>query len=401
MTDTRQAIDFDHHTVDFADNHNEILAEMRSKCPVAWTDNYGGFWVVTDYDDVNRIAQDDDHFSSQRSPVEGSQGAILIPPDDLVGSLPALPVESDPPLTNDIRRVLMPYFSPAAAKEREPRMQMYVDELIDAVIGTGEIDFVEQLGGPAPLRYTYELMGLPVTPWKPYDRGSEETYSTKDDMLQTIMGLPDVIADRRANPRNDMVSLLVQSQMLGKPTSDEITIGILTSLISGGSDTSTALFANSVAWLAQHPDHRKMLIDDPQLVGFAVEEFLRYFPSNLLLGRTALADVEVGGQTIKRGERLLMSWAAANRDPEVFEHPDDVILDRPNNRHTTFGVGVHRCLGMHHARMEARVLLSTVFRRLPDYEILWDEVHRYRDLSASDGYICMPARFTPGPKVLS
>jgi cytochrome P450 len=400
MGTDRPVIEFDHHSKEFAERHDEILGELRQTCPVAWTDNYGGFWLVSDYEDVTRVAQDDANFSSGRDTVPGSNGAILIPPDDLVGSLPALPVESDPPLTNDIRRVLMPYFSPAAAVAARPRFQVYVDECIDAVVETGAIDLVQNLGGPAPLRYTYELMGLPVQPWQPYDRGNEDTHGTKEDMIRTIMTLPDEIAARRTEPRDDMISLLVQSQMLGQPTTDDIIIGILTSLISGGSDTSTALFANAMGWLDEHPDHRQMLLDDPSLVPTAVEEFLRYFPSNLLLGRTVLHDVEVGGQQLKRGERLLMAWAAANRDPNRFEEPDEVRLDRPNNRHTTFGIGVHRCLGMHHARMEAQVLLETALRRLRDLKVDWAGVLRYQDLSASDGYVRMPATFTAGPKVL-
>jgi cytochrome P450 len=273
-----------------------------------------------------------------------------------------------------------------------------VDDLLDAVIETGRIDFVADVGAPAPTKFTFDLMGLPMVAAARSAADMAAGYGGGGDMMATLETLPAAVAERREQPRDDMITLLTQSTILGQPASDDIIIGILTSLVFGGSHTSTALLTNSLGWLDQHPEHKQLLVDDPGLVPKAVEEFLRYFPPNLLLGRTVLAGVEVGGQTLSRGERLLMAWASANRDPAWFDDPDDVDFERPNNRHTSFGIGAHRCLGIHHARMEAQIMQAGVLERMPDYRIDWTGVQRYGDVSASDGFLTMPATFTPGTR---
>jgi cytochrome P450 len=389
----RVVVDFDHHSADFTARHHEILRELRSQAPVAWTDTYGGFWIVTGYAEVQQIATDDQRFSSDRNILPEANGGILIPPVREPGSTPSLPVESDPPLTSDIRRSLMPYFSPGAAKEREPLMRAIIDECLDPVMGTGRIDFVSQFVGPAPLRFTFDLMGLARPTWSAKPDGGG--YETRDEMNEILGTLPAAVADRRSNPRDDLITLATRSTFLGEAATDDLIVGILTSLVIGGSDTSTALMANSLGWLEQHPDKKQYLIDHPDQTPIAIEEFLRYFPPNLLLGRTVLEDVVVGGQLLRRGERVLMAWAAANRDPAEFNVPDEIDLTRSHNRQLSFGVGVHRCLGAHHARMEARLMLEAVLERMPDYVIDWPNVERYADISASDGYVSMPATFTP------
>jgi len=393
LIDDRLVVDFDHHSPEFTARHHEILRDLRTRAPMAWTENYGGFWIATGYAEVQQIATDDRRFSSDRNVLPEANGGILIPPVREPGSIPSLPVESDPPLTSDIRRALMPYFSPGAAKSREHLMHSIIDECLDPVLPTGRIDLVSQFAGPAPLRFTFDLMGLARPKWAAKPKGGG--YESRDEMNTVLATLPEAIADRRNNPRDDMITLATQSTFLGKPATDETIVGILTSLVVGGSDTSTSLMANALGWLEQHPGQRQRLIDGPGLIPGAIEEFLRYFPPNLLLGRTILEEVEVGGQLLRRGERVLMAWAAANRDPSQFDEPDEIDFTRGNNRHTTFGVGMHRCLGLHHARMEATLMLTAALERMPDYTIDWSEVKRYEDLSASDGYVNMPATFTP------
>jgi cytochrome P450 len=389
----RVEVDFDHHSPEFTARHHEILKDLREKSPLAWTDNYGGFWIATGYAEVQQIATDDKSFSSDRNVLPEANGGILIPPVREPGSTPSLPVESDPPLTSDIRRALMPYFSPGAAKEREPLMHAIIDECLNPVMSAGQIDLVSQFVGPAPLRFTFDLMGLARPSWRAKPGGGG--YETRDEMNEVLATLPAAVAERRQNPRDDMITLATRSTFLGEPATDDLIVGILTSLVIGGSDTSTALMANSFGWLDQHPDQRRRLVDHPELIPGAIEEFLRYFPPNLLLGRTVIEDVEVGGHLLRRGERVLMAWAAANRDPSQFEDPEGIDFERGNNRHATFGIGLHRCLGLHHARMEARLMLAAVLERMPDYVIDWPNVERYEDLSASDGYVSMPATFAP------
>jgi cytochrome P450 len=184
----------------------------------------------------------------------------------------------------------------------------------------------------------------------------------------------------------------------GAKLSDETVIGMCNLIIAGGNDTTTSLLSNAFKYLSEHPDQKQWLIDDPSRIPYACEEFLRFYTPTQALARTVTTDVEIGGQHLKRGDRVLLSFASANRDPEVFDRPDEIVLDRWPNKHQAFGLGLHRCLGSNLTRVEFTVVLEEVLRRMPDFVVDGDASHPYETIGIVNGWMDMPATFTPGPR---
>jgi cytochrome P450 len=396
-------IDFDHHSPEYAKRWREISDQNLSRCPVAHTSAHGGFWVLSDHRTVGDAARDDATFSSFHDvtgDVNNYEG-IVIPPSPIL----QVPIELDPPESTGFRKILNPLFSPARSRAYEPVIRSITTACLDRICEAGEGDLVLDLGGPVPTLLTMQMLGLPLEHGAKFaDAVHKITYMTPSsegygDVLQSFFGLVaelvESIPERRANPGDDLISQLVLAEIDGEPLTDEQITSVCTLVIAGGVDTTTSLFAEALVWLDQHPDQRQRLIDEPELLPTATEEFLRYFTPQQLLARTATRDVEVGGQIIREGERVMLSWAAANRDPAVFEAPDEVRLDRTPNRHTTFGLGLHRCLGSNLARIEFGVMLSELLRRMPDFRIDHDRAEPYPSIGVVNGWISLPSRFTP------
>jgi cytochrome P450 len=203
----------------------------------------------------------------------------------------------------------------------------------------------------------------------------------------------------RENPRPGLINELIEARIDGEPLPDMEIFGNLGLLIGGGFDTTTALTAHSLEWLAHNPEARQNLSDDrDELLDGATEEFLRYYTPAPGDGRTINEDVEIEGIQFKEGDRLWLSWAMANRDPEVFEDPNEIILDRHANRHYSFGLGVHRCIGSNVARTVFKRMLLAVLDRMPDYKCDPDEAVHYESIGVIQGMRHLPATFTPGPR---
>jgi cytochrome P450 len=207
------------------------------------------------------------------------------------------------------------------------------------------------------------------------------------------------VVERRAEPRNDLISVLATAEVAGEQLPVERILEICNLLLAGGTDTTTGMLANIMIWLARHPEQRAWLAADPARVGPAIEEFLRYFTPTQALARTVTKDVEIGGQQLHRGDRVLLSFAAANFDPEVFEDPDEVKLDRFPNRHQAFGLGIHRCLGSNLARMDIDVMLTEILRRLPDFAVDETGCVGYETIGVVNGWHRVPISFTAGGPV--
>jgi cytochrome P450 len=399
--------DFDHHSPEYAKNAADIYKDMRDKCPVGWTEKYGGFWVVSRYEDVAKVSHDDATFSSRHDipPAGTAFSGITIPS----GPTRSTPIEMDPPEFFKYRRMLNRRFAPEAIEALKPKMVEFTDYCIDRHIESGTIDLVLDLASPVPAMMTLEFMGVPVDEWEKYAEpmhamiytppNSPEHEKVRQGLGSLHRKIAATIADRKARPRDDFISYLTQSQIEGRPISEEQLLEILNLVVAGGVDTTTSLIANSLEYLDRHPDLRQKLLDDPDLMLSAMEEFLRYFTPVQALARTATKDVELGGQEVKKGERILMCWAGANHDPEAFEHPEEVILDRFPNRHTAFGLGIHRCIGSNFARAEFLIVLERVLRRMTDYRIIRNAIVKYETIGVVNGYVKMPATFTPGRRV--
>jgi len=394
---------FDHHSPEYAENSTAINADLRAHCPVAHSDAHGGFWVVTRYEDVVRVAKDDETFASGHTVNGVSPLGVTIPP----APLPHIPIEMDPPDYLPYRKLLNPLFSPAVSEGWRPRITHWVDVCIDEVIETGSIDLVGDLANPVPALFTCEFLGLPIEQWREYADVMHAIIYTPPAEQEEIVkrylalmgGVFAIIADHRAHPRDDVISTLIDARIDGKPLPDETIASIIDLIIAGGFDTTTAVAANALIYLADHPDQRRLLIEDPSRIPQACEEFLRCFTPQQALARTVTKPVALGGAELRPGERVLMSWASANHDETVFAKPDEVILDRFPNRHTTFGIGIHRCLGSHIARSELVSMVSRVLDRLPDYTVDHSTAARYPSIGIVNGWITAPATFTPGRRV--
>jgi len=396
-------IDFDHLSARYAADPLGVYREMRSRCPVAWTDAHDGFWVTSTYADVFTASRDDDTFSSKK----GRHGdldytGIVIPSEP---GLHLLPIEVDPPELRPYRRAMNPAFNPRAVAALVPEFERLAAWCIDQVIESGEIDLVEDLASPVPAMATLRLVGLPVRDWERYARafhgmvayahGTPQYAAAVELVIGISATLRSEIAERRLRPRDDLLSKLTQVEVEGRRLTDDEVTAILITTLGGGIDTTTALIANALVYLNDHPDHRARLARDDSFMTSFCEEMLRYYSPVQGFARTVTRDTGLGGCTLRRGDRVFLSWAAANHDPAVFDRPEEIIPDRFPNRHTSFGVGAHRCIGSTLARAEFGVVVRQVLQRLPDYA-LGDGAVRYSNIGTANGWHRLPARFTPG-----
>lgn len=364
-----EQIEFDHHAPDYARRNAEVFRELHGKCPVAHSSTYGGFWVLSRYEDVFEVARDDDTFSSARQ--------VIIPAND-VDRL--IPLEADPPDLFRFRGVLLPFFSPKAIERLEPFMAETIDRCLDELLAAGGGDFVEQLANPVPSMTTMKMLGLPPEDWRTfadplhrssYSRpGTAENLAAIEDIAGFTSRIEAEIDARRAESRDDMISKLLDSEYEGVRTTRREVIDLVRMVIFGGMDTVMASISNMLLHLGRDLERRRQLIDDPGLIPTAIEEFLRYDTPVQGFARTVTRDCTVAGQQLAKDETVFMLWAAANRDPAMFDWPDELVLDRKPNRHMAFGIGAHRCLGSTMARSELRLTLERVLERLPAYRLI-------------------------------
>ncbi|SHN15874.1 cytochrome P450 [Cryptosporangium aurantiacum] len=389
-------VDFDHHSLTFRDHPHEALAELRSRGPVLHSSAHDGFWVLTDYASVFEAAKDDARFSSAES--------VGIPASGM--PFPILPIESDPPQTQQLRAITMTPFSPGTVKSLQPDMREIATELIDAFIERGECDLVQELTTPLPARLMLRMLGFDESTWRSWvervhlvihDRAHDlDAAMTAAGSLLTELGT-EMERRREAAPTSDLYARIVHGSVDGVPLDDvQITMyGFL--MMLGGMDTTSGLTSNSLLQLCVQPNLRQRLIDDRSLLPAATEEFLRHDTPTLGLARTVTEDATMAGQSLKAGERALLMWAGANRDPAVFENPDEIDFDRENKRHLAFGVGKHRCLGSNLAREMFKVMIDEILTRLPDFRLAGEPV-RFSDAGEVHALRHLPVIFTPGPR---
>lgn len=409
MTD-RPTVHVDHHDPAFhADRHRQ-WAELRERCPVAWNPNHGGFWMVAGYDDVARVSRDSEVFSSSFEPgaADGIDylGIAGVPRSRGIPRSGIAEVEG--PEHVALRRAMNPFLLPAAVAEQERLVRDAARWFLDERIESGSIDLVDDYASPIPAVLTMAIIGLPLDDWPAYAELFHATIARKpsDPEHQAAMArVPDMLAQlgeeaakRRAEPRDDLLTALVELEVDGRPLDDGAITSVLWNLVGGGLDTTASLTSLSLLHLAEHPDQRRRLVDEPDLIVAATEEFLRYFSVNESLSRTVSTDTELGGVPMAAGDRVLLSWSSANRDADHFVDPDTVVLDRTPNPHLAFGVGAHRCIGMHVARSSFRIMVREVLERIPDYEVS-EPVQHYAGNPTLNGLVHLPVSFSPGERV--
>jgi cytochrome P450 len=397
----------DHHSREYVTQARDMHQELRETCPVGWSDAYGGFWVVSRHSDAVAVLRDPATYQSQKELRDGVWlGGDAIPSSQRP---PLLPLEMDPPLATKYRQLVMPWLTRTVVESHATRIRAYADELIDRVIEKGRIDPVSDLGSPLSAMVVALLLGLdpddaeriawPFRAYQAIDRTSPDFSRVIEEMGWLAGLLRQTCERRRIQPGDDAISRLVTAQVDGQPVPIDDCVGILQTVIGGGVDTTTAALAHSLLYLSQHPDERATLIADPSLIPHACEELLRAFPPVRQVARRVGRSAELAGQQLTGGECVMISVLSANYDDSVFARPDEVDLDRRPNPHVTFGVGGHRCAGSHVARFMLAVMIEQVLARMPDYQILVEEAERYAESGEVDGWIRVPAVFTPATRL--
>lgn len=365
------ATDFDHTGTEWVADPYPILDDLRERCPVAHTDRYGGGWLPTRHDDVAAIAYDTERFSS-RSVVMGNNR----PPHDLAPVGIAPPISSDPPFHHGARRLLLPAFAPQAIARLEPGTRAYCEDLLDAVEGHDVVDAAREFAQHIPVRVIADMLGFPREDaglHRGFVHDVLESVNLPLDQrfarMQGLFGyLSEQINDHVAHPRDDLTTYLIDAEMDGRKLDPFHIAGTMALLLLAGIDTTWSAIGASIWHLAGHPADRERLVAEPALLPTAMEEFLRAY-APVTMARLVKDDMEWNGCPMKADDWVLLSFPAANRDPDAFDHAGEVVIDREVNRHAAFGLGVHRCLGSHLARMEVRVALETWLARFPVFSL--------------------------------
>jgi cytochrome P450 len=362
---------FDHHDKRLGGVRTEVFRALRD-VPIRWSDSYGGFWLVSGYDEARYVMQHSDLFSTAPS--------VNIPAG-LGQKQPMLPLEVDPPDHVKYRALLAPAFSPQRMRLMTAQIEELAGELLDRVVGLGRADFFDQFADPLPVRIFVRIMGLPAediprfTRWKNVllhghadDPDGTVRAAASDELNDYLLAL---IRARRAAPGEDLLSAIVHADVDGERLTDDELLGMTFLLFVAGLDTVSSSIALQLLFLATHPRHSAELVanlHDPRFLDSAVEELLR-FNSLILLARTATRDAELFGVGVKAGDRVLVNTISANLDPREFAQPDDVDLRREPNRNVAFGAGPHRCPGSHLARIELAIVHRLVHERIPEYSL--------------------------------
>lgn len=408
----RHRVHFDRHTPEYRLRFEEITHELHDKCPIAWTDTHGGHWVASGNREVFELARSAEFLSNDHD-VKGERRGykgITIPSPPRAREVQGGFLEMDPPEQRHYRQTLNPYLSPAAVSRWLPFVDEVVRACIDEKIEDGRIDFVDDLANIVPAVLTLAMMGVPLKDWTVYNEPAHASVYTPPDSpdmprvaeLSRTMGraLYTSLLEIREKPRPGLIDALVRAEINGRTPPDEELVGVLALLIGGGFDTTTALTAHALEWLGNNPDERDRLSRERDtLLNPATEEFLRFFTPAPGDGRTFSADCEIAGRRFQEGERLWLSWAMANRDPSVFPDPDRIDLERKGNRHSSFGLGIHRCIGSNVARTVFKRMVTAVLDRMPDYRCDADAAVHYETIGIIQGMRHLPVTFTPGKRL--
>jgi cytochrome P450 len=365
------ATDFSHLEPEWAADPYAIQDDLRQRCPIAHTERFGGGWLPTRYDDVTAIAYDTERFSS-RAIIMGN----FRPPRDLapVGGSP--PISSDPPFHQHARKLLLPAFTKTAVSRQEPATRAYCHALIDEFDGRDVVDAAGEYAQHIPMRVIADMLGFPPEDGPRFREFVEDVLEginllpeERVERMDRLFGyLREQVLDHLANPREDLTSYLIGAEIFGQKLEADHVTGAMALLLIAGIDTTWSAIGASLWHLARTPADRERLVAEPALLPTAAEEFLRAY-APVTMARLVKQDMHWRGAEMKADDWILLSFPAANRDPAQFDQAGEVIIDREVNRHAAFGLGIHRCLGSHLARMELRVALDVWLSRVPAFTL--------------------------------
>ncbi len=376
MTDIRPVehwdTDFDILSPEYVADPFKIWDELRRTCPVAHTERRGSTWLPTRYQDVVDLAHDVEHFSSTEISVIPFDGE---PPDDPVLLYGVPPISADPPLHTWTRRLLLPWFSHRRVESYEPLTRTLCAGLVDSFVKDGSADAAGDYAQQIPVRVIAGILGVPTELSDTFTGWVRDVLEFADDPERRLHGVEGLIeyfmgevASRKGVPGDDLLSYLLHSEVDGTPVEESVVLGVAALVLIAGVDTTWSAIGSSLFHLATHPADRARLVGDHEVWPLAIEELLRAY-APVTMARVVTGDIEFQGCPMKAGDKVLMNFPAANRDPEAFEDADQVILDRAHNRHVAFGSGIHRCAGSNLARMELRVALEEWLVRIPEFHL--------------------------------
>lgn len=363
--------DFDLDDPVFNSKHYEILDDLVEKCPVAHSKVGKGFYLVSQNMLVREVGQNWRTFSAA--------GGYM--PDRPEGLPYLYPEECDPPLHTSWRSALNPFMGPAKVNEYDANIRRDANALIDAFIDRGECEFISEFAGLLPgWAFFKNVLGVPIEDLNRLVDGVEQGTFAPDleeraaKFAFVFQYLGDYLKQRSEQPpRGDMVDMIAAGVSYEDGTQSPWAhrVSVLVDMTFGGIATTTYVMGSAINWLAENPEARKLLIDDPDTyVPRAIEEFARVFAPVVALGRTCTKDVEIGGRQLKEGDFVMMAYAGSSRDPRVVEDPKRIDITRETVLHSAFGVGVHRCIGSNLARVELRATLEEWLRRIPEWRVV-------------------------------
>jgi cytochrome P450 len=365
------ATDFSHLEPEWSADPYPIQDDLRQRCPIARTERFGGGWLPTRYEDVAAIAYDTEHFSSRSIVMSNFR-----PPRELapVGGVP--PISSDPPFHHEARKLLLPAFTKTAVSKQEPATRALCHALIDALDGQDVVDAARDYAQHIPMRVIADMLGFPQQDgprFREFVENTLEGINLPPDQRVARMGdlfdyLLVQIHDHIDHPREDLTTFLINAELHGHRLDPSHVAGTMALLLIAGIDTTWSAIGASLWHLAKTPADRRRLVAEPGLLPTAAEEFLRAY-APVTMARLVKEDMSWGGVDMKADDWILLSFPAANRDPGQFDRAGEVVIDREVNRHAAFGLGVHRCVGSHLARMELRVALETWLERIPRFTL--------------------------------
>ena len=365
------ATDFSHLEPEWAADPYPIQDDLRERCPIAHTGRFGGGWLPVRYEDVAAIAYDTEHFSSR---------AIIMsnfrPPRDIapIGGSP--PISSDPPFHHDARKLLLPAFTKTAIARLEPATRAFCHSLIDQFGAAETVDAARDYAQHIPVRVIADMLGFPPEDgpqFREFVNDLLEGVNLASEEREARIGrlfdyLLEQVHDHLDRPREDLTSYLLDAEIYGQKLTADHVVGTMALLLIAGIDTTWSAIGSSLWHLARVPEDRRRLVAAPELLPTAMEEFLRAY-APVTMARLVTGDVTWRGVDMKADDWILLSFPAANRDPAQFERAGEVVVDRAVNRHAAFGLGIHRCLGSHLARMELRVALAAWLERIPEFSL--------------------------------
>ena len=375
---------------------------LRDNSPCHW-DPVQKLWGISRYADVIEVEKNAKRYTSSmgsRPRTDQSADTSMINRDD--------------PDHQRQRMIVARQFTPRAVKQIEDHVRGIVTELIDAVAATGSCDAVQMLASPLPAIVIGEKLGYPRELWTKVREWSEVTmyqagqtppdgvYPEQSgvqvsgaiaDFFGVTMG---IIAERRANPRNDLISTWISSEIDGRPWTDQEILSECILLLDGGAETTRTVIGSIIRELAVRPEQRQKLLDNPAILGdTGVEEFIRWVTPILNMRRTVTEDHTLHGQQLRAGDEMLLMYSSANRDERVFERPDELDVARAHNHHIAFGFGTHFCLGASLARLEIRVMFEEMLRRIPDWRLAPGAEPKILAATFARAYDSVPIEFTP------